>query len=106
LLFGLLCRFLFAGRDIQSETFTVVGMAACFVGVARAPLAGIVLMTEMTGNRTIVLPMLGAYLGAMLLTALLRHSPVYDSILGHTERIHGLRTYLPPPAAPTAANPN
>jgi CIC family chloride channel protein len=46
----------------------------------RAPLTGIVLVTEMTGSVTMLLPMLGACFAAMLAPTLLRDPPVYDSL--------------------------
>src|SRR5262249_53925643 len=48
LLFGALCRFVFPGLDLPPEAFAVVGMAAFFTGVVRAPVTGIVLIIEMT----------------------------------------------------------
>jgi len=80
LLFGLLCRSIFSDPSIQPEAFAVVGMAAFFCGVVRAPLTGIVLVTEMTGNVTMLLPMLGACFAAMLVPALLGSAPIYDSL--------------------------
>lgn len=80
LFFGFLCRFVFSGLNLQPEAFAVVGMAAFFSGVVRAPLTGIVLVTEMTGNVTMLLPMLGACFAAMLLPTLLRNPPIYDSL--------------------------
>ena len=38
----------------------MVGMAALFTGIVRAPLTGIVLVTEMTANVTMLLPMIAA----------------------------------------------
>jgi chloride channel protein, CIC family len=64
LFFGFLCRFILPGFDVQPEAFAIVGMAALFSGVVRAPLTGIVLVTEMTGNVTMLLPMLGACFAA------------------------------------------
>jgi CIC family chloride channel protein len=55
-------------------------MAAFFTGVVRAPLTGIVLVTEMTANVTMLLPMLGACFAAMLIPALLSDAPIYDSL--------------------------
>jgi CIC family chloride channel protein len=55
-------------------------MAAFFAGVVRAPVTGIVLVTEMTGNVTMLLPMLGAAFVAMLVPTLLRDAPIYDSL--------------------------
>ena len=57
-----------------------MGMAAFFAGVVRAPLTGIVLVTEMTGNVTMLLPMMGGCFAAMLVTTLLRNPPIYDSL--------------------------
>ena len=80
LFFGLVCQALFSSLDIQPVAFAVVGMAAFFAAVVRAPLTGIVLVTEMTGNVTMLLPMLGACFAAMLFTSLLRNPPIYDSL--------------------------
>ena len=71
---------MFPGLDIQPVGFAVVGMAAFFTGVVRAPLTGIVLITEMTANVTMLLPMLAACFTAMLVPALLRNAPIYDSL--------------------------
>lgn len=80
LFFGRLCQFAFPNLNIQAEGFAVVGMAAFFAGVVRAPLTGIVLVTEMTGNVSMLLPMLGACFASMLLTTALRNPPIYDSL--------------------------
>jgi CIC family chloride channel protein len=58
----------------------VVGMAAFFTAVVRAPLTGIVLVIEMTGSFTLLLPMLSACFGAMVVTTLTREPPIYDSL--------------------------
>ena len=80
LCFGLLCRGAFPELDIAPQGFAVVGMAAFFAGVVRAPLTGITLVVEMTANVTMLLPMLGACFAAMLVPALLRNAPIYDSL--------------------------
>lgn len=78
LVFGILCRMAFPDLDIQPAGFAVVGMAAFFTGSVRAPLTGIVLVTEMTANVTMLLPMLGACFVAMLVPTLLGNPPIYD----------------------------
>jgi CIC family chloride channel protein len=83
---GMLCRIAFPHLDIQAEGFAVVGMAAFFTGVVRAPLTGIVLVTEMTGSFTMLLPMLGACFAAMLVPTLLRNDAIYDSLRERTLR--------------------
>jgi chloride channel protein, CIC family len=52
----------------------------------RAPLTGIVLATEMTGDVTMLLPMLGACAMAMLTPTLLRDPPIYDALRERTVR--------------------
>jgi CIC family chloride channel protein len=80
LVFGIVCRMAFPDLDIQPVGFAVVGMAAFFTGVVRAPLTGLVLVTEMTANVTMLLPMLGACFVAMLVPTLLGNPPIYDSL--------------------------
>jgi CIC family chloride channel protein len=80
LFFGALCRLMFPGLDLAPEAFAVVGMAAFFTGVVRAPVTGIALITEMTGSFTMLLPMLGACFVAMLVPTLLKSAPIYDSL--------------------------
>jgi CIC family chloride channel protein len=78
--FGIICGLAFPESHIQPEGFAIVGMAALFTGVVRAPLTGLVLVTEMTASVTMLLPMLGACFVAMLLPTLLRNPPIYDSL--------------------------
>jgi CIC family chloride channel protein len=80
LLFGAACHFVLPGLAVPPQAFALVGMAAFFAGVVRAPVTGIVLVTEMTANVTMLLPMLAACFVAMLVTALLRNAPIYDSL--------------------------
>jgi chloride channel protein, CIC family len=87
LLFGAACRFAFPVLTTQPQAFALVGMAAFFTGVVRAPVTGIVLVAEMTGSVTLLLPMLGACFVAMLLPMLLHNAPIYDSLREHTLRL-------------------
>ena len=80
LFFGLLCEAIFPGSGIQPEAFAVVGMAALFTGIVRAPLTGIVLTAEMTGSVSLILPMMAASVVAMLIPTLLGSAPIYDSL--------------------------
>jgi chloride channel protein, CIC family len=80
LLFGVGCRLLFPDLHIQPEGFAVVGMAAFFTGVVRAPLTGIVLVVEMTASVHMLLPMLGACCVAMLVPTLLHNPPIYETL--------------------------
>jgi len=53
--------------------FAVVGMAALFAGAARVPIATLIMVTEMTGGYTLILPsMLAVVLSFVVQTALTR----------------------------------
>jgi len=64
----------------RPAAFAVVGMAAFFSAVVRAPVTGIILVTEMTGCFTLLLPMLLACFAAMAVPTLLGDPPIYDSL--------------------------
>ncbi|KND57064.1 H(+)/Cl(-) exchange transporter ClcA [Candidatus Paraburkholderia schumanniana] len=83
LVFGRVCLDWFPGMSPatgDTSTFAVVGMAAFFVAVVRAPVTGIVLVTEMTASFTLLLPMLTACFTAMIVPLLLHVPPIYDSL--------------------------
>lgn len=63
--------------------FAVAGMAAYFAAVVRAPLTGIVLVLEMTGNYEQLFPLLIACMVAYVVAEQLRSKPVYDALLGY-----------------------
>jgi CIC family chloride channel protein len=67
--------------DGGPQILAVVGMAAYFTAIVRAPLTGIVLMVEMTGNYSLVLPLLAACLTAYGVAEFLRDRPVYEALL-------------------------
>jgi CIC family chloride channel protein len=79
-LFGGFCQFLLPYVDVQPQAFAVVGIAAFFAGVVRAPITGIVLATEMTASVTMLLPMLSACATAMLAPMWLGDPPIYESL--------------------------
>ncbi len=68
---------------LQSHTtaFAILGMAAFFTGSVRAPLTGIVLIIEMTGNYQQLLALGVACLIADLTAGALREKPIYESLL-------------------------
>ncbi len=62
-------------------SFAVVGMAATFTAIVRAPLTGIVLIVEMTGNYNQMLPLLVACFCAYAMAELLGDLPIYEALL-------------------------
>lgn len=61
--------------------FAVVGMAAYFTAIVRAPLTGIMLIVEMTGNYSQMLPLLVSCFFAYLVAEHLKEMPVYEALL-------------------------
>jgi chloride channel protein, CIC family len=58
----------------------LIGMAAFFTASVHAPVTGLILATEMTGNTNQLPPMLGACAVAMLVAVALRSQPIYDRL--------------------------
>ncbi|PZF75215.1 H(+)/Cl(-) exchange transporter ClcA [Aestuariivirga litoralis] len=73
--------------SLPPEGFAVIGMAAFFAGVVRAPLTGIVLVGEMTGSSSLLLPAVFASFTAMMVAELLRERPIYDALRDRTIRL-------------------
>ena len=61
--------------------FAVVGMAAYFTAIVRAPLTGVVLIIEMTGNYAQMLPLLVACFCAYVAAEGLGELPIYEHLL-------------------------
>jgi CIC family chloride channel protein len=86
LLFGNICYQWFPAVEANPTALGIVGMAAFFTAVVRAPLTGIILVTEMTASFTLLLPMLASCFAAMAVPTLLRDPPIYDSLRERTLR--------------------
>jgi chloride channel protein, CIC family len=67
------------------ETFAVIGMGAIFTATVRAPLTGIVLMIELTGQYGYMLPLLVSCLAAYGVAEALGDKPIYEAL---RERSH------------------
>jgi CIC family chloride channel protein len=80
LAFGLVCAAALPDLGLEPRSLAVVGTAALFTAVVRAPVTGLVLITEMTGSTAMLLPMLGACFTAMLVPTMLRDPPIYDRL--------------------------
>ena len=66
---------------INVQLLAVLGMAAFFVGSVRAPLTGIVLISEMTDGYELLFPICIACLAAYLIAEGLKDHPIYDALL-------------------------
>lgn len=67
--------------DQNLAAFAVVGMAAAFAAIVRAPLTGIVLILEMTNNYEQLFPLLVACMIAFLVAERMRNKPIYEALL-------------------------
>jgi CIC family chloride channel protein len=79
-LFFMLCGHLFPYLNATSQHFAIIGIAAFFSSVVRAPITGIVLAVELTGSFSLFLPMLGATFAAVAVASLLKEPPIYESL--------------------------
>ena len=65
---------------IDPIAFALVGMAAFFTAVVRAPFTGILLIIEMSGSVALVAPLIVASVAACLVANLMHGEPIYDSL--------------------------
>lgn len=79
-LYGTVCSYWMPAVAPNPTSLAIVGMAAFFTAVVRAPVTGIVLVTEMTSSFTLLLPMLAACFAAMAVPTLMRNAPIYESL--------------------------
>jgi CIC family chloride channel protein len=66
---------------MHPEAFAVVGMAAYFAAIVRAPLTGIVLIVEMTNTYEQMLPLLVACFSAYAVADFVMDRPIYEALL-------------------------
>lgn len=66
---------------VSPAVFAVVGMAAYFTAIVRAPLTGVVLIIEMTGNYEQMLPLLISCFFAYAVAEYLKDLPIYEVLL-------------------------
>jgi CIC family chloride channel protein len=65
---------------VEPAGFALVGMAALFTAIVRAPLTAIVLVSEITADSTMLLPMIVACFAAMLVATLFDDRSILDSL--------------------------
>lgn len=69
-------------RDLFGHpvVYALVGMAALFGAVVRAPVTGIILVAEMTATSTEFVPLLLATAAAVIAATLVKSEPIYDTL--------------------------
>ncbi len=69
---------------VHPQVFAVAGMGALFSATVRAPLTGIALSIEMTGNYALILPLILTCMVAAIVAQALRGKPIYSVLLKRT----------------------
>lgn len=86
LIVGLIGVQLLPGASPDPAALALIGMASFFTATVRAPVTGIVLATELTGETAMLPPMLGACAVAMLIATVLKSEPIYDTLTARAAR--------------------
>ena len=63
------------------NNFIIISMAGYFTAIVRAPITGIILITEMTGSFTHLLSLSVVSIISYIVADLLKSTPIYDSLL-------------------------
>ncbi|MDE0775019.1 MAG: chloride channel protein, partial [Nocardioides sp.] len=79
--FGQVAHQLAPGLAGPAGAYALVGMGAVFAGSARAPITAVVILFELTGEYTIILPMMTAIVLAVGVSHLLSHDSIYTAKL-------------------------
>jgi chloride channel protein, CIC family len=86
---GELTHLCLPGTIDHPGAFAVVGMAAYFAAIVRAPLTGIVLIVEMTNTYAQILPLFVACFAAYAVADVLGDEPIYEALLERDLRRDG-----------------
>lgn len=79
--FGLLLMGLFPGLGLSPEPYALVGMGAVIAAATNAPMTGIFMVWEMTGNSAIMLPLMLAVVVSHLVARRLERDSLYSGWL-------------------------
>ncbi len=77
--YGELLEIVFPGLTAGSRTYATIGMAAVFAGLAHAPLTGIVVVYELTGDLRVVVPLTIACLVSGILARRVAKTSIYTT---------------------------
>lgn len=69
------------GHDEPIGAFALVGMGAVFAGVLRAPITSVLIIIEMTGGYSLIVPLMIANMTSYVLARAWRPTPTYEALL-------------------------
>ena len=75
--YGQIAHHITPGRAGPAGAYALIGMGAVFAGAARAPITAVVIMFELTGEYTIILPLMTAIVLATGISHLLTRDSIY-----------------------------
>jgi CIC family chloride channel protein len=75
--FGIAVHAALPGLTAQPGVYGLIGMGAAFAGAARAPITAVIILFELTGQYTIILPMLTAIVVATVTGKALSRDTIY-----------------------------
>ncbi len=78
---GYLDQLFLHGDKTVPGAFALVGMSALFAGVIRAPITAILIIFEMTGSYSIILPLMLASTISYLVASHYQPTPIYEALL-------------------------
>ena len=94
---GQVAKMIVPSANVVPAVFAVVGMAAYFTAIVRAPLTGVVLIIEMTGNYEQMLPLLISCFFAYAVAEAMKDLPIYEVLLERDLHHDGSGTNLAQP---------
>jgi CIC family chloride channel protein len=78
---GVFDRAVFHHPASSLSSFALVGMGAVFAGTIRAPITSVLIIVEMTGGYSLILPLMIANMSAYVLARHVRPTPIYEALL-------------------------
>lgn len=98
-IYGTILHRWFGMDPMLIRDFAIFAMAGYFTAIGKAPLTAIILVTEMVGNITHLMPLAVCSLTAYVVNDLLGGNPIYESLLerllnGHLPSITGNKTII------------
>jgi chloride channel protein, CIC family len=91
IMFGNIMQLLLPGMIPDPGIFAVAGMSALFTATVRAPLTGIILVTELTHNYDILLPLIVTCVTATIVAQILEGKPIYETMLFRTIKLERVK---------------
>ncbi|MEG0709566.1 MAG: ClC family H(+)/Cl(-) exchange transporter [Longicatena sp.] len=91
-IFGMIAVQYFGLPKMYIANFIILAMAGTFSAIVRSPITGIILIAEMTGTLSHMLPLACVSLVAYICASMLKSEPIYESLLHKILTKNGVNT--------------